>query len=168
MADLDGGLSLMVVGSHEDSLHGHEYKNSVKGRTHLSVGDTDPGTGSQLRQWERNMRCNEVVGAQIHLWGSGLPGNPSHRQVTASTPRGRSGRWTEEALMPPLFIRRDGFKFDRDDIEDSSGLPCDHAPYRSIARNLASGSRGGENNRERSVCARGCGTWKPFRKCRAR
>jgi predicted TIM-barrel fold metal-dependent hydrolase len=27
----------------------------------------------------------EIVDAQIHLWGSGLPSNPSHRQVTAFT-----------------------------------------------------------------------------------
>src|SRR3984893_10155292 len=27
-----------------------------------------------------------IVDAQIHLWGSGLPSNPSHRQVTAFTP----------------------------------------------------------------------------------
>src|SRR5215468_8891231 len=28
----------------------------------------------------------EIVDAQIHLWGSGLPSNLSHRQVTAFTP----------------------------------------------------------------------------------
>ncbi|MBV8335065.1 MAG: hypothetical protein JO358_06380, partial [Alphaproteobacteria bacterium] len=28
----------------------------------------------------------QIVDAQIHLWGSGLPSNPSHRQVTAFTP----------------------------------------------------------------------------------
>src|SRR5665213_3219185 len=29
----------------------------------------------------------QIVDAQIHLWGSGLPSNLSHRQVTAFTPR---------------------------------------------------------------------------------
>ena len=28
----------------------------------------------------------EIVDAQIHLWGTGLPSNLSHRQVTAFTP----------------------------------------------------------------------------------
>src|ERR1700722_3648277 len=28
----------------------------------------------------------QIVDAQIHLWGSGLPSNLSHRQVTAFTP----------------------------------------------------------------------------------
>src|SRR6516225_3718113 len=28
----------------------------------------------------------QIVDAQIHLWGSGLPSNPSHRQVTHFTP----------------------------------------------------------------------------------
>jgi hypothetical protein len=28
----------------------------------------------------------QIVDAQIHLWGSGLPSNQSHRQVTAFTP----------------------------------------------------------------------------------
>jgi predicted TIM-barrel fold metal-dependent hydrolase len=27
----------------------------------------------------------QIIDAQIHLWGSGLPGNPAHRQVTAFT-----------------------------------------------------------------------------------
>ena len=30
----------------------------------------------------------QIVDAQIHLWGSGLPSNLSHRQVTAFHPRG--------------------------------------------------------------------------------
>ena len=34
----------------------------------------------------------QIVDAQIHLWGSGLPSNLSHRQVTAFTP--------EEAILP--------------------------------------------------------------------
>jgi hypothetical protein len=28
----------------------------------------------------------QIVDAQIHLWGSGLPSSLSHRQVTAFTP----------------------------------------------------------------------------------
>ena len=28
----------------------------------------------------------QIVDAQIHLWGTGLPSNLSHRQVTAFTP----------------------------------------------------------------------------------
>ena len=28
-----------------------------------------------------------IVDAQIHLWGSGLPSNLAHRQVTAFPPR---------------------------------------------------------------------------------
>ena len=33
----------------------------------------------------------QIVDAQIHLWGSGLPSNLAHRQVTAFTP--------EEAIL---------------------------------------------------------------------
>ena len=28
----------------------------------------------------------EIIDAQIHLWGTGLPTVPAHRQVTAFTP----------------------------------------------------------------------------------
>ena len=37
-----------------------------------------------------------IVDAQIHLWGSGLPSNMAHRQVTSFT--------TEEALRPPSLF----------------------------------------------------------------
>src|SRR5262245_6462105 len=49
--------------------------------------DVTPSPTDTRRRRERLMR---IVDAQIHLWGSGLPSNMAHRQVTAFT--------TEEAV----------------------------------------------------------------------
>src|SRR5205823_144000 len=49
------------------------------------------GDGSQRgRHTTRGEHAMQIVDAQIHLWGSGLPSNQAHRQVTAFT--------TEEAV----------------------------------------------------------------------
>src|SRR2546423_12275614 len=46
------------------------------------------GPGAEPRT--RGERAMQIVDAQIHVWGSGLPSNLAHRQVTAFT--------TEEAV----------------------------------------------------------------------
>src|SRR5499426_4106055 len=51
-------------------------------------GSTDPRNTPDGRM--RGRQVMRIVDAQIHLWGSGLPSNMAHRQVTAFT--------TEEAL----------------------------------------------------------------------
>ncbi|MBT5107513.1 MAG: hypothetical protein HOM25_02420, partial [Rhodospirillaceae bacterium] len=37
----------------------------------------------------------QIVDAQIHLWGTGLPSNQSHRQVTSFTPEEAIGLMDE-------------------------------------------------------------------------
>src|SRR5947209_16167973 len=40
-----------------------------------------------MRKHKKGEYAMQIVDAQIHLWGSGLPSNLSHRQVTSFTPR---------------------------------------------------------------------------------
>jgi len=46
-------------------------------------------------------RVMRIVDAQIHLWGSGLPSNMAHRQVTSFTTRRLSASWTKVVSTPP-------------------------------------------------------------------
>jgi len=43
-----------------------------------------------------------IVDAQIHLWGSGLPSNMAHRQVTSFTTEGAVGPPAAHRRSPPL------------------------------------------------------------------
>src|SRR3989441_6578870 len=61
-------------------LAGQARLCGVRHRPRQDTLDADRGEGSVMR----------IVDAQIHLWGSGLPSNMAHRQVTAFT--------TEEAV----------------------------------------------------------------------
>ena len=42
-----------------------------------------------------------IVDAQIHLWGSGLPSNMAHRQVTSFTTEEAVASWTRAVSTPP-------------------------------------------------------------------
>jgi predicted TIM-barrel fold metal-dependent hydrolase len=50
----------------------------------------------------------QIVDAQIHLWGSGLPSNASHRQVTAFTP-GEAIALMDEAAVDAAVIHPPGW-----------------------------------------------------------
>src|SRR5258705_13665373 len=54
-------------------LAGQARLCGVRHRPRQDTLDADRGEGSVMR----------IVDAQIHLWGSGLPSNMAHRQVTA-------------------------------------------------------------------------------------
>ena len=41
-----------------------------------------------------------IVDAQIHLWGSGLPSNMAHRQVTSFTTEEPWASWTRAVSTP--------------------------------------------------------------------
>src|SRR5204863_470618 len=47
---------------------------------------TDPGIAASIGR-VRGARPMQIVDAQIHTWGSGLPSNQSHIQVTHFTPQ---------------------------------------------------------------------------------
>jgi len=49
----------------------------------------------------------QIVDAQIHTWGSGLPSNQSHIQVTHFTPA-EAIALMDAGWMPRSFIRRAG------------------------------------------------------------
>src|SRR5262249_34646597 len=53
-------------------------------RADYSRGPGGTGDAEACRRGVRS--AMQVIDAQIHLWGSGLPSNRSHRQVTAFTP----------------------------------------------------------------------------------
>jgi predicted TIM-barrel fold metal-dependent hydrolase len=44
------------------------------------------GVLSSMQKKRRERNAMQIVDAQIHLWGTGLPSNLSHRQVTHFTP----------------------------------------------------------------------------------
>ena len=50
----------------------------------------------------------QIIDAQIHLWGSGLPSNMSHRQVTHFTPE-EAIRLMDEAGVDAAVIHPPGW-----------------------------------------------------------
>src|SRR5437870_9870220 len=94
----------------------------------------------------------QIVDAQIHLWGAGLPSNLAHRQVTAFTPEEAillmdEGGVDAAVIHPPGWDRvRPSWRlrrFGTTPAGSRSWVRC-----RSIARNRARTSQAGENSRE--------------------
>src|SRR5262244_4403926 len=70
------------------SFSNHLRETGAERWIHHPVVGTSVRVGGADRRGKRHMM--QIVDAQIHLWGSGLPSNMAHRQVTAFT--------TEEAV----------------------------------------------------------------------
>src|SRR3954463_6314932 len=105
----------------------------------------------------------QVVDAQIHTWGSGLPSNMSHWQVTHFTPE-EAIALMDEAGVDATIIHPPGWDPGAIDmpfraVRDHPGRFAIMGRWRSTIRNPAPGLQRGGSRRECSVCAtRSCTT----------
>src|SRR6516164_8748268 len=101
----------------------------------------------------------QIVDAQIHLWGSGLPSNLAHRQVTAFRPE-EAILLMDEGGVDAAVIHPPGWDPNSTEMAFAAFATTQAgsrswARCRSIDRNLAHVSQAGRNNRECSVCGTG-------------
>ena len=97
-----------------------------------------------------------IVDAQIHLWGTGLPSNLSHRQVTHFTPE-EAIVLMDEGGVDAAVIHPPGWDPNSTDmalaaVQNYPGGSRSWVRCRSIGRTPAPASQAGANNRACSVC----------------
>ena len=99
----------------------------------------------------------QIVDAQIHLWGTGLPSNLSHRQVTHFTPE-EAIALMDEGGVDAAIIHPPGWDPNSTDmaLRRCATTPAGSRSWarcRSTGRNRASASRIGGSSRACSACA---------------
>ena len=105
----------------------------------------------------------QIVDAQIHLWGSGLPSNLSHRQVTSFTPE-EAIALMDEGGVDAAVIHPPGWDPNSTEMAFAAVreiLPAGSRSWvqcRSTGRNRAAASPGGESNPGCSGCVMGSST----------
>ena len=101
----------------------------------------------------------QIIDAQIHLWGSGLPSNLSHRQVTAFTPE-EAVPLMDEGGIDAVVIHPPGWDPGSTDmafraVRDYPGRFAIMGSVPLDRRNPAPASPAGENSRACSACGTG-------------
>ena len=99
----------------------------------------------------------QIVDAQIHLWGSGLPSNLSHRQVTHFTPE-EAIPLMDEGGVDAAVIHPPGWDPVSTDmafaaVRNYPGRFAIMVQCRSTSQTRVRASRAGVTNRECSACA---------------
>ena len=99
----------------------------------------------------------QIVDAQIHLWGTGLPSNLSHWQVTHFTPE-ETIPLMDEAGVDAAVIHPPGWdpgstEMAFNAVRDYPGRFAIWVRCRSIRKRLRRGSQAGGNSRACWACA---------------